>query len=680
MSDPTLSQPEDRLSETDSGSHHYHSHHRHHHRRCLYKIWQHFGPARIFFFVLLPVILISGYFILLISTTLTSTRGYLEMGQWHLQRGLNQITDKPFQELTLADFEQLHSDLTRAEEAFEQARTIFQPLTPFAIGLGGDARAVPAMIEIAIQTTAAGHDLYDGALPLFNQLLFEKDSPGLSTSSTIYNRLLPPLLAGQPKFAEARSHLAAAIESSRQIEPGALSDSIALDFQKVQGPLVQAGTLVDILAQAPDLLDELLGSQGRKVYLVMAQNNDELRPTGGFVGTYGVLVLENGQVIASEYHSTRPPNLQPPDAPCPVVTPAWWMELQAPVWACWDAQWTADFPTLARQAQWFYEHGNNHYPKVDGVLALDLLGMEKLLAAIGPVTIPEYNELISAENMRAKIYAYRGQGGEEPHKKFLEALFKTMLNHLPELPARQAPAAVSAVWGAISEKHLLLYSAQPDLQILLTTLNASGDLRQVPGDYLYVVDSSLTTKGYSAIQETIEYAINLNADGSATGHVTLNWSFPSAALTQDPALVQAGQNVADYKPVFINFARVYVPEGSLWSGSDGNESPTQFAREGQKQMFGNRVDLAPGQSKQIRVHYLSAPLIQKEGTRSIYRLTIQKQPGTRGHALMVRVTLPDGAQMIESSPAPSAEYRLAQDVVEFKIRLDGDRQIVLVYR
>ena len=603
----------------------------------------------------------------------------LRSGQWHLNRAITAIAEKPLAELSLADFEEADRELLQAEEWFRQAQDKVRPYTPFMDIAGGDARALPHLIDLAVNASVAGQELYAGLEPLLTLLLAEPDRPALAYRVGTEQRIIAPLLAGQPRLRDARDRLAEALAASEQIDRAALSDEMAATVGEIDALLPRLYALTETLIAMPDLLTSLLGLHERKVYLVMAQNNDELRPTGGWVGTFGVLVIEEGQIVDYEYHSTRPPNLTPPDEECPVESPAWWIQLQKPVWACWDAQWTADFPTLAQQAEWFYEHGENVHAPVDGVIAIDLIGAETLLAALGPVEVHDYGEVIDAENMRTRIYHYRAQEGDEPHKQFVASLFEAMVGHLTEVPSEQAPAVLDALRTSLTEKHLLFYFDDPALAGLAAELGGDGAINPTTDDYLFVIDSSLTTKGYSSIEESIEYEVIINPDGSLTGQVTVGWFFPASAVETDPAIAHEDWEAIGRSPDFWDFARVYVPQGSVWSGTEGNDSPTQFAEEGGKLMLGNRVIVPPGESKQIRHHYLVPDKIEQIGSRSYYRLTAQKQPGTRAHWLTVRVTLPDGAELVTSSPEASSVYELRQNVVEFRTTLLTDQQFEVVF-
>lgn len=655
------------------------SHHHHRRSRGLWRGLTHIRRPKILSAVIAAVLIYAcGFTAYLVRLDVDLIKQELSDGQWHLERAAALISGKPLNELSLSDFEEADQHLIWAEELFRQAQGHAKLLVPFISIAGGDASALPHLIEIALNTTQAGQELYAGTKPLLTLLLANHQSLAFTYRVGVEQRIIAPLLAGQPRLVEARDHMAKALIASQQIDRAKLSDETAIMVGKIDPILPRLYSLTDNLVTMPDLLSNLFGVQEQKAYLVLSQNNDELRPTGGFISTFGVLAVKDGQIVNYGYHSTTPPNLTPPDEACPVKNPSWWIQLQEPVWACWDAQWTADFPTLARQAEWFYEQGDNLYAPVDGVIAIDLVGTEALLNAIGPVEVAEYGETISAENMHDRIYYYRAQEGDEPHKKFIASMFKAILGNLVTLPPEKTIAILEALWTSMEEKHLLFYFDSPDLESLVATLGADGDIHSSQGDNLFVVDSSLTTKGYTPIQENIEYEVIINPDGSLTGQVTLDWAFPAGAVQSDPAIAEW---VARGKsPDFWDFARVYIPKGGIWSGTDGNDSPTQFAEEMDKAMLGNLFILTPGANKQIRQHYLLPDSIQKVGNRSYYRLLVQKQPGTRGHSLTVRITLPQGAALVTSRPAADSVYELRETVVEFRVQLVTDQAFEVVFR
>jgi hypothetical protein len=603
----------------------------------------------------------------------------INAGQANLELAITAISGKPLDELGLVDFQEADRRLGVAENAFQKARSDLKPFYPFLKFFNGDIKASPHLLDLVLEATQSARDLYAGMLPILTEFTANAKNPLLYGKGAV-EQFIALFVAGQPKLVDGRDHLANALAASQQIDRSGLSDKVAALVDKVDRILPRLYSAAEALAVMPDLLEDLFGLQEQKVYLLLSQNNDELRPTGGWIGTYGILVVSDGQITNSEYHSNLPPYPTPPDMACPATLPSWWVRLQKPVWACWDAQWTADFPTLAQQSEWFYDQGKNLYAPVDGVVAIDLTGAENLLKAIGPVEVDDYGVTVTDKNMRDLIYQYKIQGGEEPHKRLLASMFKAIIGNLVALLSEKTPAILKALWSSVQEKHLLFYFNSPGLESLITSAGADGGILPAQGDYLFVVDSSLTSKGYRSIVERIEYDATINSDGSLIGMATLNWFFPAEAVRNDPALSNDYRTVHGKPPAFLDISRIYIPQGSVWSGTDGNDSPTQFDEEKDRLMFGNQFVLAPGAGRQIQQHYLLPDLIQKIGSRSYYRLLIQKQPGTGAHELTVRITLPLGAELLSSSPKPTSVSDLPRRVVEFHTRLTADRTFEIVFR
>lgn len=658
------------------------SHHHHHRRsrRFWPQSWRKIThiPRRRFYWVVIGMLIYAvGFAIYLGYSTIERVKQGLDEGQWQLEQAVATLSSKSLSELSLLDLEDAEQHLLRAESAFLQAQTDVKPYIPFLSILGGDASALPHLIDTALNISQAGRGLYEGLEPLLSLLLDNPQNPALTYKAGAQERIIAPLLAGQPRFVDARDHLSQALTASQKIDRAQLSDETARVVDEIDSILPRLYSLADTLVNMPDLLNNLLGRQEQKTYLVLSQNNDELRPTGGFISTFGVLVVKDGQIANYEYRPTSPPNLTPPAEECPVKSPPWWIQLQDPVWGCWDAQWTADFPTLAQQAEWFYENGDNLFAPVDGVIAIDMLATETLLGALGEVEVPDYGEVVDAENMRERIYYYRAQEGDQPHKQFIASMFKAIIGDLVKVPPEKTPLILDALWTSMQEKHLLFYFDSPDLESLATILGADGSILPSQGDYLFVVDSSLTNKGYSSIDESITYEAIINPDGSMLGGVTLTWSYPADAVQNDPAIAEG--IASGTPPDFLDFARIYIPKGSVWSGTDGNDSPTQFAEEMDKLMFGNQFALAPGANMQIQHHYLLPNMIQKVGERFYYCLLVQKQPGTRAHELIVRVALPPGAMFLTSKPEADSVRYLSQTVIEFQAQLLTDQTFEVVF-
>jgi hypothetical protein len=65
--------------------------------------------------------------------------------------------------------------------------------------------------------------------------------------------------------------------------------------------------------------------------------------------------------------------------------PDWWIQFNEPTYAEWDGSWSADFPSSAAMAKWYYDSGGNPLSPVDGVIAMDIIGFEYVLSQLSKV-------------------------------------------------------------------------------------------------------------------------------------------------------------------------------------------------------------------------------------------------------------------------------------------------------
>jgi hypothetical protein len=136
---------------------------------------------------------------------------------------------------------------------------------------------------------------------------------------------------------------------------------------------------------------ELLGSRQDRQYLVMFQNNRELRPTGGFIGSFALVDVSRGEVRKVLVDTIYNPDGQLKDFLIPPVP----LQKITDRWFARDANWFADFRTSASKVAHLFERSGG--PTVDGVLAITPVLLEDLLRLTGPISM----------SLR-----YHGNGGE----------------------------------------------------------------------------------------------------------------------------------------------------------------------------------------------------------------------------------------------------------------------------
>ncbi len=599
-----------------------------------------------------------GLLLMLFWLGLKGVRAYraARQGMTHIA-ALQEALNRSPQDL-LSDLDTLQAELGAAAEnmATLYAETRFLAPVLSCLGwiprYGPELAATPHLTAMAADLTGAGTDLADALAPLV-PLLEEKQEDALA-------RAAQSLRQQQPLLQRAQARLQHAAYERTFLNPAQLDD----------GPYAQLGPLLETLdstlspaTRALGLLnaflpqtDILLGLNSPQRYLVVGQNNFELRATGGFMGSMGLLTLEKGQITDLDYRRSYDwdnPHREKVQPPLPYVR---YMRFGA--WFIRDANWYADFPTSAQTIRQFWELDG--HPDVEGVIALDLYAVQALLKAIGPLEVPGYSIRVGGSNLLETIWeGYR----QDPN--FLSALTTSVAQRLQEpdlLTPERLPALLQALGQALEEKHILLYFNDRSLQTAVVEAGWGGAIRDDPGDFLMVVDSDFSYAEVNRfIEQEIRYQVTLDhALKVQESKVTLTYwnhfdhwgSAETREFFGGACFDPETEDLEPFPGCYGDYIRLYVPLGSRFVSAEGFDDGMEYREEAGRTVIAGYVRVLPGQERTVSVTYV--PPVGPVGGH--YRLTLQKQPGT--DALPVEVEV----QVVGSTPV--------QDGLQTDLRTD----------
>ncbi len=562
--------------------------------------------------------------------------------------------------------------------AVEKLARPFLPLCPhlgWLPGIGGDVQAAPHLLTMARQTTQAGLALADGLVPLPGRL--SQGEPGLSLLGP---ELVQGLIAAQPQIGAAQAALARAAEPRAAIDDGRLSARLRRMVSRFDRTL----PLLEEATSALTLLPGLLGADRPRTYLLLAQNNQELRATGGFISGVGLVRIEGGEIAQLRFQdSYTVDDLTRPHPPPPEPLRR---QMGAGMLVLRDANWWPDFPTSAQAIAGLYQHDQGQ--AVDGVVAVDLTTLRLLVEAIGPVQVPGYDQPVNSSNLQEMLMTYweaprvsaPGQEGTDwwQHRKdFAGDLLSALLARLSARTTPQELAALARAAGtALRQRHLLIYVADPPGQAFLHKMGWDGALRTSPGDYLLVVDSNVGfNKVNPNVEQTLDYQAAVDRDGTATVQLTLTYRHriqrPMPACLHES---RYGDRYADLlERCYWDWLRIYLPQGSELVRLSGTDGPAEVYQESGHTVVATSFLLETGQARQIQVVY--RPRLPAISDR--YTVLIQKQPGTGALPLRIRITPPGGAQPAAGS-SPGLVWADGRGV--WQGDLAQDREIVLTWK
>lgn len=463
-----------------------------------------------------------------------------------------------------------------------------------------------------------------------------------------------------------------------------LAASIGLDLSfggwSFWGNLDSLFGVVDIVKDFYSVAPTLFAENGSKKYMVIFQNSSELRPTGGFIGSYAIVDVQDGEItnvsVDGIYNldGQLTVNVVPPE-PFFHITSAW---------STHDANWFLDFPTSAEKIMWFYERAAGE--SLDGVISVNVEVIEKLLNVTGPIALPEYDLVLDSENFRDEIQyevevAYDTKLNRP--KKVLADLFPVLMERLSSALkySESQKNLVAIALESFAGRDIMLYSKDENVEEFFEEHGWSGSVVQQDGDYLAVVHSNIG--GYKTDKYTdniIDYNIEIKENGEVIGHLR----------------VARKHNGGDskywwYNRKNIDYLKVYVPLGSQiisYSGGERREfknkpdyDSSDFVRDAQvfsyeneattfgpvdifhetgKTVFGTWLVTNPKSTSQLTLTYKLPFRIGLDNEFIKYNLYMQKQAGTVTQSTF-DISFPDSWETVWSKA--KNEFSLDKDEV-----------------
>lgn len=443
--------------------------------------------------------------------------------------------------------------------------------------------------------------------------------------------LAQTLEAISPKLEEIAAHLNKAQQEIDKINPKRYPVSIAgkpvrANIEKLQDSLDAGHVALTEAKPLISLLPQLLGQDGAKVYMLLFQNDAEIRPTGGFMTAYAYVRVEKGKLTPLDSYdiydldarwNRRIPAPEPIKKYLPLVNN----------WNLRDMNLSPDFKLSMETFMKHYQEISG-VRQIDGIIALDTRLPVELLKVLGPIGVGGWGEFSAENDPRCDcpqvVYALEDISTRptnyirEDRKAVLGPLMHSIIANAMGSPKSTWPDLLNVGLNAFKEKHLLLYFPDESSQSSAEGFNAAGRILEYEEDYLHLNDTNFAgAKSNLFITQTVEQDITLNANGSVTKTVTVTYDNPHPPSNCD--LETAGLCL---NGVYRDWVRLYVPLGSTLQQVVGSEVAAVTAEDLGKTVFEAFFTLRPQSSSKLVFTY------DLPGTYTTpYKMLMQKQPG-----------------------------------------------------
>ncbi len=599
-------------------------------------------------------------------------KGEIEKIEISLKEGL--VPDQEISAL-LKTLSETKLNLTQAKEDFENAKEELRELGSFKKipWLGTQLKVLDDLLTAALRTCSSLEKIsiwLDEALKDIS-ISFLKPSPQNFFPSLSKLKELSTLLEKTEEEIEIIQNLLVQIP-----EKGVL-DILKKTKRDFQSKLSLLERKTKEIRKGSQFLSSTLGlDKEEKIYLLLFQNNTELRPTGGFLGSYGILKIKNGKI---DLKTDDIYNLDKTAEGILKIEPPWPLKKynKVPYWFMRDANWSPDFPTSAQKVNWFYLKESKTEEKINGVIAFDLNFVSEIFEVIGPIKI---KDLTFHKNNFADLLQYEVEVGfaekgipPEKRKEIIQDLAKEMEKKIFNLSFEKWQELYKIIKKNLEEKHILFYFYDQNLENYVLEKNWGGEIKDFEGDFLMVIDANLASlKTDPVVKKSINYKLSSLIDSEPKSKLTISYDHQG----------EFSWKITRYR----TYTRVYLPKGSeLIKGEvivNNKSIPIPLAeieitQEFNKTVFGTFLSIEPKEKKTLSFEYKLPKEIHKQILDGYYSLFAQKQPGTEAHILELNLEFPKNLK--SASPSESkkewgdAFYRLKTDLRkdrEVKVRLN----------
>ncbi len=486
---------------------------------------------------------------------------------------------------------------------------------------------------MGVELAGGGREVMDALKPLTAKL-------GGGQGGDLLAEALPVISAAAPQLQGADARFARAQELRATIA-GNLHPRLAEQLPRLDRLLPLARSSL----QAAQIAPALLGADGPRTYLILAQNNHELRGTGGFISGAGFVRLSGGRIVDLKLGDAYGVDdlTQPHPAPPRALTE----QMGTQLLTLRDSNWSPDFPESGEVARALFAQDRGI--ATDGVIALDLEAVRLLVGALEPLQVSGVDQSVTSANlldwMKRSWAAPQTTTGtvEEAatsdwwvkRKDFMGELMTVALAKLQDSDNLNASALAQAVVAMLDGRHLQVAVDDPVPAKVLAEQGWDGSLRPpAAGDFLAVVDANVGfNKTNAAVTEAIAYRVAPANDGlEATLTLTYTHTSPaSAELICDRAAPYGDSYDALINRCYWDFVHVYAPGGSELLAADGLNQPGSEQGEHGTTVFTGSFSLRPGDQHVVTLRYR----LPEDIPSSPYRLFVRKQAGTLAPPLTV---------------------------------------------
>lgn len=421
-------------------------------------------------------------------------------------------------------------------------------------------------------------------------------------------------------------------------------DVSTLPLKKLHAKIDFIASRLEEVAQFSAHIDTLLGQGKTARYVVFFYNNMELRPGGGFLGSFALVTFNSyklSEFTVFDVYDADGQLKSHIDPPTPISR-----YLRQPHFFLRDSNFTPDFPENVKSAQYFLERELG-ITNLNGAIGLTTTSMSYFIEAFEPLYVPDLKQTVTKDNFYLKTQAASENdsfAGSKQKKDFLSSLTRQMMLSFDHVDGAKL---ATATLKSLQEKQLVIFSSDGPSQQEISHLRWGGTLvspycvttsTTCLINHIFPVDANLgVNKANLFITRLIKQTITINESGKINNKMIILYNNKSPEKTFPGG---------DY----VNYFQLYFPSEaqSILVGENGKEILSyDLKRSGKFQVLGLAMTVASGKQGVIEVDYSESSPVPKG--RSIYQLLVQKQIGLVNTDVFLEIHLPKNITAVDTN-------------------------------
>ena len=472
------------------------------------------------------------------------------------------------------------------------------------------------------------------------------------------------LLDNTQKIEVALVEVKLADEALRKINIQSVDPSFTATILEAQSKTQSLREAMEILGSLAKRLPNAMGFGIPQNYLFLNQNNNELRPTGGFIGSVALVELSHGKIMKISADTSQRLDGQNKYSDLVLPDP---LKAITSYYGIRDANWEPNFPTSAETINKLYQQAGGG--SVDGMIALTPEVVTDILSITGPIDLPQYNLKLSADNFVEKTQKQIEIADQNLHdnpKQILIDFMPVLMNRLMSTNSRELRLIGQSLFNRLISKDILVYFNDPQLEKVMTTLNWSGEVQPIASDedYLYVVEANIGgNKSSASIVREMKLVTQVQSDAAIKNSLTIRYTHTGSVQYPDG--------------VSRNYIRAYLPMGSHVTDTVGQDSDTQIDINSadDKTVVGFWLTIDPNETKEIKIDYTLPFKLNFDNATAGYILHIQKQSGVNRTVFSHYIEVADNMDLAVNSGSEA----IRKDMT-FSDKLSKDETITTTVR